>query len=174
MLETVRIRQSGYSSKFTFQVNLLSLLPFCLYCSKQLVHSAQCFFFFYKMKKKHSCSFFLCNLQVASTSHIDPIYIFFQEFVRHFHVLMPRGTTPTKSGIREFFRRIHIPPAAYQVGNTKVSSGNPGFGGLTVGLICPSGCRCSCGRWSASASRHSCIRRCCGGSSRSNAASEPF
>uniref|UniRef100_A0A8C7YBQ3 Myosin IXAb n=1 Tax=Oryzias sinensis TaxID=183150 RepID=A0A8C7YBQ3_9TELE len=61
MLETVRIRQSGYSSKFTFQ-----------------------------------------------------------EFVRHFHVLMPRGTTPTKSGIREFFRRIHIPPAAYQVGNTKV------------------------------------------------------
>ncbi|XP_036068139.1 unconventional myosin-IXAa isoform X3 [Oryzias melastigma] len=61
MLETVRIRQSGYSSKFTFQ-----------------------------------------------------------EFVRHFYVLMPRGTTPTKSGIREFFRRIHIPPAGYQVGNTKV------------------------------------------------------
>lgn len=51
MLETVLIRQSGYSSKFTFQVNLLSLLPFCLYCSKQLVHSAQCFFFFIKWKK---------------------------------------------------------------------------------------------------------------------------
>ncbi|XP_018531366.1 unconventional myosin-IXAa isoform X2 [Lates calcarifer] len=61
MLETVRIRQSGYSIKYTFQ-----------------------------------------------------------EFVRHFHVLLPRGTSPTKSGIREFFRRIHLPPAGYQVGNTMV------------------------------------------------------
>ncbi|XP_041650900.1 unconventional myosin-IXAa-like isoform X5 [Cheilinus undulatus] len=61
MLETVRIRQSGYSIKYTFQ-----------------------------------------------------------EFVRHFHVLLPRGTNPTKSGIREFFRRIHLPPAGYQVGNTMV------------------------------------------------------
>ncbi|XP_062276509.1 unconventional myosin-IXAb-like [Scomber scombrus] len=61
MLETVRIRQSGYSIKYTFQ-----------------------------------------------------------EFVRHFHVLLPRGTSATKSGIREFFRRIHLPPAGYQVGNTMV------------------------------------------------------
>ncbi|PWA24577.1 hypothetical protein CCH79_00011761 [Gambusia affinis] len=61
MLETVRIRQSGYSIKHTFQ-----------------------------------------------------------EFVRHFHVLLPRGTSPTKSGIREFFRRIHLPPAGYQVGHTVV------------------------------------------------------
>lgn len=43
-----------------------------------------------------------------------------QDFVRHFHVLMPHGTTPTKSGIREFFRRSHLPPAGYQVGNTMV------------------------------------------------------
>uniref|UniRef100_A0A8C4IMD7 Unconventional myosin-IXa-like n=1 Tax=Dicentrarchus labrax TaxID=13489 RepID=A0A8C4IMD7_DICLA len=61
MLETVRIRQSGYSIKYTFQ-----------------------------------------------------------DFVHHFHVLLPRGTSPTKSGIREFFRRIHLPPAGYQVGNTMV------------------------------------------------------
>ncbi|XP_021172023.2 unconventional myosin-IXAb isoform X2 [Fundulus heteroclitus] len=61
MLETVRIRQSGYSIKYTFK-----------------------------------------------------------DFVRHFHVLLPRGTSPTKSGIREFFRRIHLPPAGYQVGHTMV------------------------------------------------------
>uniref|UniRef100_A0A3B4VRW3 Myosin IXAb n=1 Tax=Seriola dumerili TaxID=41447 RepID=A0A3B4VRW3_SERDU len=61
MLETVRIRQSGYSIKYTFQ-----------------------------------------------------------DFVRHFHVLLPRGTSPTKSGVREFFRRIHLLPAGYQVGNTMV------------------------------------------------------
>ncbi|XP_074534522.1 unconventional myosin-IXAa-like isoform X2 [Halichoeres trimaculatus] len=61
MLETVRIRQSGYSIKYTFQ-----------------------------------------------------------DFVRHFHVLLPRGTKPTKSGIREFFRQIHLQPAGYQVGNTMV------------------------------------------------------
>ncbi|XP_017292504.1 unconventional myosin-IXAb isoform X3 [Kryptolebias marmoratus] len=61
MLETVRIRQSGYSIKYTFK-----------------------------------------------------------DFVHHFHVLLPRGTSPTKSGIREFFRRIHLPPAGYQVGNTMV------------------------------------------------------
>ncbi|XP_037109341.1 unconventional myosin-IXAb isoform X5 [Syngnathus acus] len=61
MLETVRIRQSGYSVKYTFQ-----------------------------------------------------------DFVRHFHVLLPRGTTATKSGVREFFRQIHLMPAGYQVGNTTV------------------------------------------------------
>ncbi|XP_077373722.1 unconventional myosin-IXAb-like isoform X2 [Festucalex cinctus] len=61
MLETVRIRQSGYSIKYTFQ-----------------------------------------------------------DFVRHFHVLLPRGTSATKSGIREFFRQIHSMPAGYQVGNTTV------------------------------------------------------
>ncbi|XP_076742194.1 unconventional myosin-IXAb isoform X8 [Maylandia zebra] len=61
MLETVRIRQSGYSSKYTFQ-----------------------------------------------------------DFVHHFHVLLPRGTSPTKSGVREFFRRIHLSPAGYQVGSTMV------------------------------------------------------
>ncbi|XP_029909492.1 unconventional myosin-IXAb-like isoform X2 [Myripristis murdjan] len=61
MLETVRIRQSGYSIKYTFQ-----------------------------------------------------------DFVHHFRVLLPRGTSPTKSGIRDFFRQIHLPPAGYQVGNTMV------------------------------------------------------
>ncbi|XP_019729440.1 unconventional myosin-IXa-like [Hippocampus comes] len=61
MLETVRIRQSGYSIKYTFQ-----------------------------------------------------------DFVGHFHVLLPRGTSATKSGIREFFRQIHLMPAGYQVGNTTV------------------------------------------------------
>lgn len=40
--------------------------------------------------------------------------------MRHFHVLLPRGTSPTKSGIRDFFRRTHIPPAGYQVGHTMV------------------------------------------------------
>ncbi|XP_077423785.1 unconventional myosin-IXAa-like isoform X2 [Vanacampus margaritifer] len=61
MLETVRIRQSGYSIKYTFQ-----------------------------------------------------------DFVCHFRVLLPRGTSATKSGIREFFRQIHLMPAGYQVGNTTV------------------------------------------------------
>uniref|UniRef100_A0A8C5BZI4 Myosin IXA n=1 Tax=Gadus morhua TaxID=8049 RepID=A0A8C5BZI4_GADMO len=61
MLETVRIRQSGYSIKFTFQ-----------------------------------------------------------HFVSHFLILLPRGTSPTKAGIRDFFRKIHLAPAGYQVGNTMV------------------------------------------------------
>ncbi|XP_024912260.1 unconventional myosin-IXa-like isoform X3 [Cynoglossus semilaevis] len=61
MLETVRIRQSGYSIKYTFQ-----------------------------------------------------------DFVHHFHVLLPRGMSPTKSAIRDFFRKVHLPPAGYQVGSTMV------------------------------------------------------
>ncbi|KAL0967924.1 hypothetical protein UPYG_G00259890 [Umbra pygmaea] len=61
MLETVRIRQSGYAIKYTFQ-----------------------------------------------------------EFVRHFRVLLADNTPPTKSGIREFFRQVHLAPAGYQVGNTLV------------------------------------------------------
>lgn len=50
----------------------------------------------------------------------DDMFTMLQDFVRHFHVLLPRGTSATKSGIREFFRRIHLPPAGYQVGNTMV------------------------------------------------------
>ncbi|KAK6318568.1 hypothetical protein J4Q44_G00118590 [Coregonus suidteri] len=61
MLETVRIRQSGYAIKYTFQ-----------------------------------------------------------DFVCHFRVLLPDSTRPTKSGIREFFRQVHLAPAGYQVGNTMV------------------------------------------------------
>uniref|UniRef100_A0AAZ3R951 Myosin motor domain-containing protein n=1 Tax=Oncorhynchus tshawytscha TaxID=74940 RepID=A0AAZ3R951_ONCTS len=61
MLETVRIRQSGYAIKYTFQ-----------------------------------------------------------DFVRHFRVLLPDIARPTKSGIREFFRQVHLAPAGYQVGNTMV------------------------------------------------------
>ena len=43
-----------------------------------------------------------------------------QDFVRHFRVLLPDRTRPTKSGIREFFRQVHLAPAGYQVGNTMV------------------------------------------------------
>lgn len=35
-------------------------------------------------------------------------------------MLVPQDISSTKSGIREFFRRIHLPPAGYQVGNTMV------------------------------------------------------
>uniref|UniRef100_A0AAY4DGZ1 Unconventional myosin-IXa-like n=1 Tax=Denticeps clupeoides TaxID=299321 RepID=A0AAY4DGZ1_9TELE len=61
MLETVRIRQSGYSIKYTFQ-----------------------------------------------------------DFVRHFHVLLPHGTSATQRGIREFLRQIELPPDSFQVGITMV------------------------------------------------------
>ncbi|CAB1331705.1 unnamed protein product [Coregonus sp. 'balchen'] len=43
-----------------------------------------------------------------------------KDFVRHFRVLLPDITRPTKSGIREFFRQVHLAPAGYQVGNTMV------------------------------------------------------
>ncbi|XP_029420908.1 unconventional myosin-IXa isoform X2 [Nannospalax galili] len=61
MLETVRIRQSGYSSKYSFQ-----------------------------------------------------------DFVSHFHVLLPRSIIPSKFNIQDFFRRININPDNYQVGKTMV------------------------------------------------------
>lgn len=46
--------------------------------------------------------------------------VMFQDFVHHFHVLLPRGMSPTKSAIRDFFRKVHLPPAGYQVGSTMV------------------------------------------------------
>ncbi|KAH0514248.1 Unconventional myosin-IXa [Microtus ochrogaster] len=61
MLETVRIRQSGYSSKYSFQ-----------------------------------------------------------DFVSHFHVLLPRNIIPSKFNIQDFFRKININPDNYQVGKTMV------------------------------------------------------
>ncbi|XP_040131493.1 unconventional myosin-IXa isoform X9 [Ictidomys tridecemlineatus] len=61
MLETVRIRQSGYSSKYSFQ-----------------------------------------------------------DFVSHFHVLLPRNTIPSKLNIEDFFRKINLNPDNYQVGKTMV------------------------------------------------------
>ncbi|XP_061451922.1 unconventional myosin-IXa isoform X2 [Rhineura floridana] len=61
MLETVRIRQSGYSCKYTLQ-----------------------------------------------------------EFVDHFHVLLPRGTIPSRQNIQDFLRKTNTSPDNYQVGRTMV------------------------------------------------------
>ncbi|XP_039413850.1 unconventional myosin-IXa isoform X3 [Corvus cornix cornix] len=61
MLETVRIRQSGYSCKYSFQ-----------------------------------------------------------DFVNHFHVLLPQGISPSKHNIHDFFRKIKLDPDNYQVGRTMV------------------------------------------------------
>ncbi|XP_038274617.1 unconventional myosin-IXa isoform X17 [Dermochelys coriacea] len=61
MLETVRIRQSGYSCKYSFQ-----------------------------------------------------------DFVDHFHVLLPQGISPSKHNIHDFFRKIKLSPDNYQVGRTMV------------------------------------------------------
>ncbi|KAK9393957.1 unconventional myosin-IXa-like [Crotalus adamanteus] len=61
MLETVRIRQSGYSCKYSFQ-----------------------------------------------------------DFVDHFHVLLPRGTAPSKQNIEGFFRKTDPNSDSYQVGRTMV------------------------------------------------------
>ncbi|XP_053512755.1 unconventional myosin-IXa isoform X1 [Artibeus jamaicensis] len=61
MLETVRIRQSGYSCKYSFQ-----------------------------------------------------------DFVSHFHVLLPRNTIPSKFNIQDFFRKTNINPDNYQVGKSMV------------------------------------------------------
>ncbi|KAM6201079.1 unconventional myosin-IXa [Rhynchocyon petersi] len=61
MLETVRIRQSGYSCKYSFQ-----------------------------------------------------------DFVNHFHVLLPRNTIPSKFNVQDFFRKINLNSDNYQVGKTMV------------------------------------------------------
>ncbi|XP_021262438.1 unconventional myosin-IXa isoform X2 [Numida meleagris] len=61
MLETVRIRQSGYSCKYSFQ-----------------------------------------------------------DFVNHFHVLLPQGISPSKHNVQDFFRKIKLNPDNYQVGRTMV------------------------------------------------------
>ncbi|XP_053450255.1 unconventional myosin-IXa isoform X3 [Nycticebus coucang] len=61
MLETVRIRQSGYSCKYSFQ-----------------------------------------------------------DFVSHFHVLLPQNIIPSKLNIQDFFRKINLNPDNYQVGKTTV------------------------------------------------------
>ncbi|XP_024896102.1 unconventional myosin-IXa isoform X3 [Pteropus alecto] len=61
MLETVRIRQSGYSCKYSFQ-----------------------------------------------------------DFVSHFHVLLPRNIIPSKFNIQDFFRKISLNPDNYQVGKSMV------------------------------------------------------
>ncbi|MBN3282622.1 MYO9A protein, partial [Polyodon spathula] len=61
MLETVRIRQSGYSIKYTFQ-----------------------------------------------------------DFVDHFHVLLPDGTGASQHSIREYLSQVDVNPDSFQVGNTMV------------------------------------------------------
>uniref|UniRef100_A0A674CA49 Myosin IXA n=1 Tax=Salmo trutta TaxID=8032 RepID=A0A674CA49_SALTR len=61
MLETVRIRQSGYSIKYTFQ-----------------------------------------------------------DFIRHFRVLLPEGTSATQEGIGQYLGQVDLAPDGYQVGKTMV------------------------------------------------------
>ncbi|XP_066491078.1 unconventional myosin-IXa isoform X1 [Tiliqua scincoides] len=44
----------------------------------------------------------------------------FQDFVDHFHVLLPRDTIPSKLNIQDFFRKTKTNPENYQVGRTMV------------------------------------------------------
>ncbi|XP_054988898.1 unconventional myosin-IXa isoform X2 [Sorex araneus] len=44
----------------------------------------------------------------------------FQDFVSHFHVLLPRNIIPSKFNIQDFFRKININPDNYQVGKSMV------------------------------------------------------
>ncbi|XP_030630766.1 unconventional myosin-IXAb [Chanos chanos] len=44
----------------------------------------------------------------------------FQDFVRHFHVLLPQGTSSTQLSIRDFLQKVNLDPAGYQVGTTMV------------------------------------------------------
>uniref|UniRef100_A0A672UHU6 Myosin IXA n=1 Tax=Strigops habroptila TaxID=2489341 RepID=A0A672UHU6_STRHB len=44
----------------------------------------------------------------------------FQDFVNHFHVLLPQGINPSKHNIHDFFRKIKLDPDNYQVGRTMV------------------------------------------------------
>ncbi|XP_066184743.1 unconventional myosin-IXa isoform X2 [Sylvia atricapilla] len=44
----------------------------------------------------------------------------FQDFVNHFHVLLPQRISPSKHNIHDFFRKIKLNPDNYQVGRTMV------------------------------------------------------
>ncbi|XP_063170325.1 unconventional myosin-IXa [Candoia aspera] len=44
----------------------------------------------------------------------------FQDFIDHFHVLLPRGTVPSKQNIEGFFRKTKTNLDSYQVGRTMV------------------------------------------------------
>lgn len=44
-----------------------------------------------------------------------------QDFVNHFHVLLPQGISPSKHNIHDFFRKIKLDPDNYQVGRTMVN-----------------------------------------------------
>uniref|UniRef100_A0A6Q2XYG2 Myosin IXA n=1 Tax=Esox lucius TaxID=8010 RepID=A0A6Q2XYG2_ESOLU len=60
------------------------------------------------------------GLSIKSQNASLMSFFHLQDFVRHFRVLLADNTRPTKSGIREFFRQVHLAPAGYQVGNTMV------------------------------------------------------
>lgn len=44
-----------------------------------------------------------------------------QDFVNHFHVLLPQGISPSKHNVHDFFRKIKLNPDNYQVGRTMVN-----------------------------------------------------
>ncbi|XP_043933429.1 unconventional myosin-IXa isoform X2 [Protopterus annectens] len=49
-----------------------------------------------------------------------PVKYTFQDFVKHFHVLLPRGTNPSQQNILEFLRAVNLNSSSYQVGLTMV------------------------------------------------------
>lgn len=43
-----------------------------------------------------------------------------QDFVHHFHVLLPSGLNAGQAGIKEFLQGVQLDPDGYQVGKTMV------------------------------------------------------
>ena len=43
-----------------------------------------------------------------------------QEFVRHFHVMLPEDLEPTQESIRSYLCQVDLPPDGFQVGSSMV------------------------------------------------------
>lgn len=103
MLETVRIRRSGYGAKYTFQVDF-SLLY--LYFTILYQHLTFCVTDIYTVFARSIC---------RKHKMLLP-----QEFIEQFRVLLPKDvSTPDK--ISTLLQKLDFDPKTYQTGKTKVS-----------------------------------------------------
>lgn len=76
------------------------------------------------LHRKHTYIHLFTRTWVLSKAQLHLLFLcaIFQDFVHHFHVLLPSEPSAAQAGIREFLQGVQLDPDGYQVGKTMVSS----------------------------------------------------
>lgn len=132
MLATVKIRQSGYNYRLTFEVKSQIQTQFWYYrCIYFSIHTNQCktnilvntCFSGWIFNSLWVVKWWLKTCESSGTCIYILMFIslpFFQEFIQLYKIILPKGLLSSKEDVTTFLESMNLNKDNYQIGITKV------------------------------------------------------